>query len=164
MADTHATAAYGFSLERQAELGGGKNFLSFWNPGTRPITLTAVFLSSVASVAGVTYPMRGSRISAQPTGGTLANNATDICKFDTALRDSNVEIRYGNPTATAGPALFNSPSAQLPNSFTDVHQVDAPAGFNPLLIRPGQGFLLRQGDGASANLWNISIIWRELRG
>lgn len=163
MPQTHATAAYGFSLERQSELSGGKNFLAFWNPGTRPMTLTAVALSSVASVAGVTYPMRGFRLSVQPTGGTLAT-LSQICKFDTALRDTNAQIRYGNPTVTPGAALFNSPSAQLPNSFTEVHQVDAPSGFNPLLIRPGEGFLLRQGDGASANLWNISIIWRELRG
>lgn len=166
MPGTHATAAYAFSLERQTEgVGAAKNFVSFWNPvGTRPVTITAIFLSSVASVNGVTYPMRGFRISGQPTGGTLANNATEVCKFDTGLRDSTAELRYGGPTATPGAALFNSPNAQSPGDATDVHQVDAPPGFNPFLLRPGEGFLLRQGSGAAANLWNISIIWRELRG
>ena len=160
----HATAAYAFSLERQIELAAGKNFLSFWNPaGTRPVTVTAIFLSSLATVNGVTYPMRGFRISAQPTGGTLAS-ASEICKFDTGLRDSTAQLRYGNPTATPGAALFNSPAALNPNQFTDVHQIDAPPGFNPFLVRPGEGFLLRQGLGSTANLWNLSIIWRELRG
>jgi hypothetical protein len=165
MPGSHATAAYAFSLERQAEgAGAAKNFLSLWNPaGTRPVTITALFLSSVASVNGVTYPMRGFRISAQPTGGTLADNATEVCKFDTGLVDTAVELRYNNPTATPGAALFNSPNAQAPGDATDVHQIDAPPGFNPFLLRPGEGILLRQGLGAAANMWNLSIIWRELR-
>lgn len=165
MADTHATAAYGFSLERQAEAPGGKNFLSIWNPsGVRPVTISALFASSVSTIPGVTYTLRGFRISAQPSGGTLVDNAVDVCKFDTALKDTTLEIRYGNPTATPGAALFNSPPAQAANLATEVHQIDTPAGFNPFLLRPGQGFLLRQADGVANNLWNISIVWRELRG
>lgn len=165
MADTHATAAYAFSLERQFELAAGKNFLTLFNPtsSTRPITLTAFFASSLAEVSGVTYPLRGYRISAEPTGGTL-HGVDEICKFDTALKNPVLVVRSGNPSCTPQAALFSSPVAQQPHDFTSVHEIDAPPGFNPFLIRPGEGLVFRQGFGVTSNMWNISAIWRELRG
>lgn len=163
MPTNHRTGLYVFSLQRQDSLVAGKNFITLLNPAGsgKFLTLGAFFISYMATVASPAYPMRGYRTTDAPTGGTLAA-ASEICKLDTQLPDSVAVIRSGNPACTLGPAFFNSPVGTVKDTVSGVHDVDAPVGFNPFLVRPGEAVVLRQDIGAVGHLWNVSILWREL--
>jgi hypothetical protein len=167
MPSTHATALFVFSLERQDSLVAGKNFLTLYNPATsgKAITVGAFFTSYMTTVASPLYPLRGFRTSSEPTGGTLVTDA-EICRFDTQRFAPAAVVRYNNPTAVTGAALFNvSPGLQQgQNVSSSVEQVDAPSGFNPFVLYPGEGVVVRQGAGTVGHLWNLSILWRELKG
>lgn len=166
MADTHVTALFDFSLQRQDSLVAGKNFMSLYNPTTsgKVMSLGGFFVSYVAQVAGTTYPMRGYRISAEPTGGTL-HAASEICRFDTQRFAPAAVIRSNNPSVgTLGASFFNSPGGIVKDTVSGIEQIDAPVGFNPFLLYPGEGVAFRQDVGAVGHLWNMSIIWRELKG
>ena len=158
------TGSYDFSLERQDSLAAGKNFLTLYNPPSAGVlmTLTAAFVSYASDTVSPSFTLRGFRIAAEPTGGTL-HTAAEVCKFDTAHPDNEAVIRSNNPTVALGAAFFNSPAGVEKKVMSEVHQIDAPPGFNPFLIRPGEGVVFRQAQGAVGHLWNFSIIWRELR-
>lgn len=164
MPANHRTGLYLFSLQRQDSIVAGKNFLTLENPSGsgKLLALGGVFVSYMATVAAPAYPLRGYRTASSPTGGTLHDQATEICKLDTALPDSIAVLRSGDPTTTLGPAFFNSPVGTVKDTVSAVHEIDAPAGFNPFLLRPGQAVVLRQDVGAVGHLWNISLLWREV--
>ena len=166
MPDFHATGSYVFSIQRSDSTVLAKNHLTMYNPATsgKAMTVSAFFVSFMATVAAPAYPLRGHRFSGTPSGGTL-HTVSEICKFDTGLHDPAAELRSNNPTApNLDGAIFNSPPGTVKDTIGPVHQVDAPQGFNPFVLRPGQGVVLRQDVGAVGLFWNISIIWRELRG
>jgi hypothetical protein len=166
MPATHTTALYILSLQRQDSLVGGKNFITLWNPvdSGKVMALGSFFVSFMATVASPAYPMRGYRITSQPTGGTLATSA-EICAFDTKVFTPGAEIRYNNPTTGAlDGAIFNAPPGTVKDTIGEIQQIDAPPGFNPFLVRPGEGVVMRQDVGAVGHFWNISIVWRELKG
>lgn len=152
-----------FSLQRQDSLVAGKTFLTLENPAGsgKLLGLGGLFVSYFATVANPAYPMRGYRC-VTPTGGTL-HTASEICKFDTAIPDSVAVIRSNNPsTGAIDGAFFNSPSGTVKDTVGGVHEINAPAGFNPFTLRPGEAVMLRQDIGAVGHLWNISILWREV--
>lgn len=163
MPANHRTGLYVFSLQRQDSLVAGKNFITILNPAGsgKILTLGGFFVSYMATVASPAYPMRGYRTTDQPSGGTL-HVASEICKLDTQLPDSVAVIRSGNPSAALGPAFFNSPVGTVKDTVSGVHDVDAPTGFNPFVIRPGEAVVLREDVGAVGHLWNVSILWREV--
>lgn len=163
MPANHRTGLYVFSLQRQDSLVAGKNFITMLNPAGsgKILTLGGFFVSYMATVASPAYPMRGYRTTTEPSGGTL-HTVGQICKLDTQLPDSVAVIRSGNPTTTLGPAFFNSPVGTVKDTVSVVHDVDAPVGFNPFVIRPGEAVVLREDVGAVGHLWNVSILWREL--
>lgn len=163
MAVDHRTGLYIFSLERQASAALGKNFISMYNPtgSGKSLSLGGIFASYYAIAAGPAYPLRGYRATTTPTGGTLAG-PTEICQFDSAHPPSVAEIRYNDPAATLDGAFFNSPSGIVANTVGGVHEIDAPAGFNPFLVRPGESIILRQNAGTANFFWNLSILWREV--
>lgn len=166
MPSTHTTAQYLFSRQREDSIVLGKNFVSMWNPvgSGKAMALGAFFVSFMATVASPAYPMRGYRITAQPTGGTLAL-AADICAFDTKVFSPAAEIRYNNPTCSVlDGAIFNAPPGTVKDTIGEIQQIDSPVGFNPFLVRPGEGVVMRQDVGAVGHYWNISIVWRELKG
>lgn len=167
MPGTHATALYVFSLQRQDSLVAGKNFLTLYNPAAsgKIVTVGAFFVSYMTSVASPLYPMRGYRVSAEPTGGTLHAESA-ICRFDTQRFAPSTVVRSNDPTVALGAALFNvSPGLiQGQNQSSMVEQVDAPSSFNPFVLYPGEGVVVRQDAGSVGHLWNVSILWRELKG
>jgi hypothetical protein len=166
MPTTHTTALYIFSRQREDSTVAVKNFVSLWNPvdSGKIMSLGSFFVSFMATVAAPAYPMRGYRITVQPTGGTLAATS-EICAFDTKVFSPAAEIRYNNPTISGiDGAIFNSPPGTVKDTIGEIQQIDAPPGFNPFLIRPGEGVVMRQDVGAVGHLWNISIVWRELKG
>lgn len=168
MPDTHATALFDFSLQRQDSLVAGKNFVSLFNPVTsgKVISMGGVFISYMADNPSPSYPLRGYRISTLPTGGTEHLEA-EICRFDTQRFAPAVLIRSNNPSVgTLGAAFFNA-APGITNGLaesSDIQDVDTPAGFNPFLLYPGEGIVVRQDAGAVGHLWNISLVWRELKG
>jgi hypothetical protein len=163
MPANHRTGLYLFSLQRQDSLVLGKNFVTLYNPtgSGKFLTLGGAFISYMATVASPAYPMRGHRTTDEPTGGTL-HTVSEICKFDTAIPDSVAVIRSNNPSCTLGPAFFNSPVGTVKDTVSAVHDVDAPTGFNPFLIRPGEAVVFREDVGAVGHLWNVSLLWREV--
>jgi len=167
MPDTHATALFDFSVQRQDSTAAAKNFLTLYNPVTsgKVISAGGVFLSYMATNPSPAYPIRGYRFSGAPTGGTVAAES-EICRFDTQRFAPSSEIRTGNPTVTLGAAFFNA-APGITNGLaqsSDIQQIDTPAGFNPFLIYPGEGIVSRQEAGAAGHYWNISVVWRELKG
>lgn len=166
MPETHATALFDFSLQRQDSTVAAKNFISCYNPPSsgKVMSMGGVFVSYVATVAGTSYPMRGYRISTEPTGGTL-HTEDQICRFDTQRFAPAMIVRSANPSVgTLGAAFFNAPGSIVKDTVSGIEQIDTPAGFNPFLLYPGEGVVLRQDVGAVGHLWNISVIWRELKG
>ena len=169
MPDTHATALFDFSLERQDSTVAAKNFLTLFNPVTsgKIMSLGGIFVSYMAGNPSPHYPLRGYRISGTaPTGGTL-HDESEICRFDTQRFAPAMIIRSNNPTTgTLGAAFFNA-APGITNGLahsSDIQDVETPAGFNPFLLYPGEGIVLRQGAGAVGHLWNLSVVWRELKG
>lgn len=163
MPSNHRTGLYVFSLQRQDSLVAGKNFITLENPAGsgKLLTVGALFVSYMATVASPAYPMRGYRCTS-PAAGTL-HVATDVCKLDTAIPDSVAVLRSNNPTAALGAPFFNSPVGTVKDSVeAPPHEVDAPTGFNPFVLRPGEGVVMRQDVGAVGHLWNLSILWREV--
>lgn len=164
MPQGHRTGLYVFSLQRQDSVVAGKNFFTLENPAGsgKILTLGAFFVSYMATVAAPAYPMRGYRTTNSPTGGTLHNQATEVCKLDTAIPDSIAVLRSNDPSCTLGAAFFNSPVGTVKDTVSGVHDVDAPIGFNPFILRPGEAVVMRQDVGAVGHLWNISLLWREV--
>lgn len=167
MPDTHATALFDFSLQRQDSLVAGKNFMTLYNPPTsaKLIAMGGVFVSYLATNPSPAYPLRGYRISAEPTGGTL-HSQSEICRFDTQRFAPAAVIRSNNPAVALDAGFFNA-APGITNGLaqsSDIQQIDTPAGFNPFLVYPGEGIVIRQDVGAVGHLWNISIVWRELKG
>lgn len=165
MAENHTTALFVFSLERQDSTAAAKNFMTLYNGSVnRVMTLGAVFTSYMSSVASPSYALRGFRTTDVPSGGTL-HAASEICPFDSQRFDPEMVIRSNNPTATPGAAFFNvAPGLiQGQNQSSDIQQVDAPFGFNPFTLYPGEAVAIRQAVGNPGHLWNLSVVWRELR-
>lgn len=168
MADTHVTALFDFSLQRQDSTVAAKNFLTLFNPvaSGKIMAMGGIFVSYMALNPSPAYPLRGYRISAAPTGGTL-HAESEICRFDTQRFAPVMVIRSDNPTiGTLGAAFFNA-APGITNGLaqsSDIQDIDTPAGFNPFLLYPGEGVVIRQDVGAVGHLWNLSAVWRELKG
>lgn len=155
----------GVYLHSIAEVPGtvaDQTFITLMNPANsgRSMTLGTVALSySNTSPATEPAPMRGWRISAA-SGGTLIA-AADIAKFNTLSPNSVAEVRVGAPTATFVYPVFNSPPP-IDNRSSNVHTVDIPPGAT-FLMRPGEGIALRKEAGTTSAMWNITIVWAELK-
>lgn len=168
MPDTHATALFDFSLERQDSTVAARNFLSLFNPVTsgKVIHLGGIFVSYMATNPSPAFALRGFRISAEPTGGT-SHAESEICRFDTQRFAPALLVRSNNPTVgTLGAAFFNA-APGITNGLaqsSDIQDVDTPSGFNPFVMYPGEGVVIRQATGAVGHYWNLSVVWRELKG
>lgn len=168
MPQTHTTALFVFSLQRQDSAVTAKNFLTLYNPTTsgKVMAVGGFFISYMATNPSPAYPLRGYRITGAPSGGTL-HSESEICRFDTQRFTPAAEVRSENPTVSGiGAAIFNAaPGITNGQMFSSsIEQVDAPIGFNPFLLYPGEGVVVRQDAGAIGHYWNISIVWRELKG
>lgn len=168
MADTHVTALFDFSVQRQDSTVAAKNFMTLFNPvnSGKAFSMGGFFISYMATNPSPAYPIRGYRISSAPTGGTLVAQS-EICRFDTARFAPAAEIRIDNPTiGTLGAAFFNAaPGITMgQQTSSDIQDVDAPAGFNPFVLYPGEGIVMRQDIGNPGHYWNLSVVWRELKG
>lgn len=168
MPSTHATALFDFSLQRMDSTVAARNFFTLYNPAAsgKIMSMGAIFVSYMATNPSPAYPIRGYRISVEPTGGTL-HTEDQVCRFDTQRFAPAAVLRSAGVTVSAlGAAFFNAaPGITNGQQFSSaIEQIDAPSGFNPFLLYPGEGIVLRQDVGAVGHYWNISIVWRELKG
>lgn len=160
------TGVYVFSVPSLAGVVAANTFVTLYNPigSGKNISFSAAFISTVATAAaGTTAPMRGYRIAAAPTGGSV-QAASTIAKFRTTQTDSVAEVRLGNPTVTLGAALWNTPPAVTGGvgGGQFVHDVDTPAGSPPFLLVPGEGIAINCSAGDTDQVWNITIVWAEI--
>lgn len=138
-------------------------FITLFNPvgSGRTLSFGTVATSSTnTSPSTETTPLRGHRISAAPTGGTLIS-AASIARFNTTQPDPTGIVRVGNPTVTLGSGLFNVPPL-IDNRSSNVHNIDIPAGAGPFIFRPGEGLALNEAAGVTSTAWNITLVWAEL--
>lgn len=166
VANPAITGVYVFSAAGLPGVAAANTFLTIFNPigSGRNVSFSAAFISTVSTAAaGTTAPMRGYRIAAVPTGGTV-QAANTIAKFRTTQTDSVVEVRLGNPTVTLGAALWNTPPAVTAGvgGGQFVHDVDTPAGSPPFLLVPGEGIAINCSAGDTDQVWNITIVWAEI--
>lgn len=161
--DNNIDGVYVFSTDQINGVAAATNYLSLANPvgSGKLVYFGGAFISCVtAGGSTVTAPMRGYRATAI-SAGTLQADAT-VGKFITANPDPVAEIRTGNPTATLGAGLFNSPPPlSAGNGTTPVHQVPIPPNTGPFVLAEGEGIVLRQETGDTDLRWNLSVVWAE---
>lgn len=165
LANPAITGVYVFSAASLAGTVAANTFLTLYNPvaSGKTVTFSAAFISTVAgAAASTTAPMRGYRISAAPTGGTVQGAAT-IAKFNNTSPNTVAEVRLGNPTVTLGPALWNTPPAVTTGAGGGqfVHIVDTPAGSPPFILAQGEGIAINCNAGDTDQVWNLTIVWAE---
>lgn len=140
-----------------------QNFITLYNPvgSGKTLSLGTVALSYANTTPGTSVnPMRGYRIAAAPTGGTLVA-AANIERFNTAQVNPVGVVRIDNPTVTLGNPVFNSP-APLDNKSSGVHTVEIPPGAGPFVMAPGQGLAISKATGDTTVTWNITLVWAEI--
>lgn len=152
-----------FSADQITGVAAATNYLALANPvGSGKVLLFAgAFISCVtAGGSTVTSPMRGYRATSISGGVLQADSA--VGKFVSANPDPVAEVRTGNPTATLGAALFNSPPPlSAGNGTTPVHQVPVPPNGGPFSLAEGEGIVFRQEIGDTDLRWNLSVVWAE---
>lgn len=156
---------YVFSIANVPGVALANNFVSLFNPlgSGKVLSLGGFFFSSTsAGAASETEPMRVFRITAA-SAGTLANNATDVAKFQTAYPTPVAQIRTANPTVTLGAPFVNSPPViTVGSGGTGVHEVPLPAGLGAFTLAPGEGVVIRTALGDTDQRWNITSVWAEV--
>lgn len=165
VANPALTGVYVFSAANLAGVVAANTFLSLFNPigSGKTVSFSAAFVSTVSTAAaGTTAPMRGYRIAAAPTGGTVQGAAT-IAKFNSANANSVAEVRLGNPTVVLGAALWNTPPAVTAGvgGGQFVHSVDTPEGSPPFVLAPGEGIAVHCAGGDADQIWNLTVVWAE---
>jgi hypothetical protein len=140
-----------------------QNFITLFNPvgSGKMLSLATVALSYTnTATASSIQPVRGWRISAAPTGGTLVP-ATSLVKFQTSQPTPTGVVRIDNPTAVLDAPIFNSPPP-LDNKSSEVHTVDVPPGTGLFSFAPGEGIAISKASGDTTVAWNITLVWIEI--
>lgn len=162
MADRHIASGYIYSKAEIPGVVAANNYVTLYNPAsnTKVGILSGLFVSySLTIGTSITTPMRGYRISAEPTGGTDVANA-DIAKVQTIYPDASLLLKTGNPSVSLGAPLFNSPPpTQKDTNF--VHEISLPSGLLPFTLRPGEGIVLRTEASLTDARWNLTVVWAE---
>lgn len=163
----YVVPAYIFSLAEVVSTVAPNNMIATWNP----IDSGTVFVPSSLTInhksasAGDVDPVRGYRISQQPTGGTLLydpENPTDtVCRLDTAFAPSAAYIYTNNPTVgTLGAPFFNAADEIDRNTGND-HIIFGDVRNASLKVRPGEGLVFRQNTGKTGSVWNFTFTWGD---
>lgn len=163
--DPSLYGVYTFSVALQSGVVAANNFLSLFNPSGsgKFLVVGGLFLSSYG-IGSTTAPepMRGYRTTAA-SAGTLANNSTDVVKYDTSYLTPIAEVRTLNPTVTLGSPFFSSPpplgTGGIGTQF--VHSMEPPPGSGGFILRPGEGIVTRTAAGDIDQYWNITCVWGE---
>lgn len=147
---------------RESAAGANKRHLTIWN-GHASLVLRVYQVRAAgaptAAVTGLVVPLYVARITSAPTGGSAAT----IEKADSA--NANVPGTITAITGATGGATeggtvgVGTVSGEETSSAMGDDLFTSPIdGSQPLLLRPSEGIVIRQGTLASAG--NISIVAR----
>ncbi len=139
--------------------GANKRHLTLWN-GHASIVVRVYDIhaatASTAAVTGLVIPLTVFRISAAPTGGSAAV----LTKADT--QNPNVPATITITTNDTGGATEVGPigcgvvsGEETAAMVSDILFSSPLDGSQPLVLRPGEGFVVRQGALASAGALTI---------
>lgn len=156
---------YTFSTAGIAGVAAPNVYLTLFNPANSGEILSweGAFLSSAANAAvSTTTAMRGYRIAAAPTGGSVQAVST-IAKFSTEQADSVAEVRLGNPTVTLGAALWNTPPSPTSGAGggSFIHVVDVGPSTGGFKLKPGEGIAIHCALADVDQVWNLTVVWSE---
>lgn len=158
--------AYIASITDAPGVVAANNFMTLVNPvaSGKTIVILGTFVSTyVASGASTTRnSLQGQAATAVSGGSLLAVSA--IGKFVSTMSNAVAEVRTGNPAATAGANLFNSPPPIGVTASQFVHSVGggASTASGPLTLLAGEGLVIRTAAGNTSQTWNISVVWGEI--
>lgn len=146
-----------------------RNHLALFNPASSGITveLSALRISkyAVGDIDGTASPITTSRASSI-SGGTL-QAASAIMRAETGMPNATAEVRTAGPSATLGAAFAASPPilAAAKTSSPYVHDaiVGVP-GYNHIILKEGEGIVVRTSAGDVDQRWNIAVAWLEIDG
>lgn len=141
------------------------NFITLVNPvaNTKTIVILGVFISCyIASGSSNARASMTGNAATAVSGGTLTA-ASAVAKFRSSDPAPTAEVRTGNPTATAGNVIFNSPPPITTNGQY-VHSVGygAATSTGAYTILPGEGIVIKTASGNTSQTWNVSIVWGEV--
>lgn len=159
------SGAYVASLTDVPGVVAANNYMSIENPtgGTKLIVLSGLFISTYSTAASSTRnSLQGFLATGLSGGTTIASSA--ISKFDSTTANATAVVRSGNPTATTGAVIFNSPPPIGTTTSQYVHSVGngGSSAAGGLILRPGEGLVMRTAAGNTNQTWNISIEWMEI--
>lgn len=144
-------------------VAAANNFLTITNPVSSGVWFelktVRVRSNAVGAVSGAP-PMTLSRASAV-SGGTLVTNSTGVTKFITTFPDSAMQIRTGNPTATAGTVFcqFLSIESTGAGSAAGTELNIDVANF---ILMEGESLLFATATGDTDQRWLLSMTWKEI--
>jgi hypothetical protein len=158
--------AYIFSVTDAPGVIAANNFMTLVNPvgSGKTVIILGTFVSTyVATGASATRNSLQGMQATAVSGGSLAS-ASAIGKFASSMPNAVAELRTGNPAATPGANLFNSPPAIGVTASQFVHTVGggASTASGPLTLAPGEGLVIRTAAGNVSQTWNISVVWGEI--
>lgn len=141
------------------------NYMALTNPtgSARTILVAGVFISSTinADIPVSTDPMRGFLATSVSGGTDIA--VANIAKIRSTMPNPVGGIKTGNPSATLGPAWFNSPEfLGAVKATSTVHQIPTTIAAGSLTLLEGESVVIRSSGGSTDQHWNISIAWSEI--
>lgn len=166
MKDPSLGGVYVSSITDAPGVVAANNFMTLVNPAAsrKVIVVLGLFVSCyVASgSSSARFSMQGQAATAV-SGGTL-QSVSSFAKFLSTMPASIAEVRTGNPTATAGNNIFNSPPPINTSAGQYVHSVGygAATSGGAYTLLPGEGIVIRTAGGNVAQTWNVSLVWGEV--
>jgi len=140
------------------------SFFAVTNPeSSGAVVVTLAFIATCASVGAVSGAAamvmhRASGVS----GGTLADNDTEIARFVTTVPASVVELRTSNPAATLGARILSIQSVESTGSGSSAAaSFQVPSGGPGAVLLPGESLVLRTENGDTDQRWNLNLLWQE---
>jgi hypothetical protein len=164
--DPALRGVYVTGITDAAGVVAANNYMTLVNPvgSGRIVVVLGVFISCyvAAGSSNARNSMQG-QVATAVSAGTLVIPA-NIAKFQSGMPNAVAEVRTGNPTATAGANIFNSPPPINSAAGQYVHSVGygAATSSGAYTLLPGEGVVLRTVTGNVAQTWNISIEWGEI--
>jgi hypothetical protein len=155
-----------------------QNLMSIWNPAasTRLVMVRrlTVQMDSTALLASVMPLVKATRLSSEPTLGSLRGGAP----FDTAfpapaaaVRGTGTDGFGGEPTFTMGPVMWQQFCRRMHSAISQQRADDNPVLPNliegtPVVLRPGQGIGVTvvapiTAANPATNHWVVNCAWDE---
>jgi len=140
--------------------GANKRHLAVWN-GHATVVVRVYNIraatATTAAVTGLVIPLTVLRISSAPTGGSAATITTSDTQNPTVPVTITAIAGATGGATEVGPVGCGVVSGEETSSAVSDVLFDSPIdGSQPLVLRPGEGLVVKQGALASAG--NITVV------